>query len=268
MGKEYPQIVEKWNGQKLAAADEIDAALYNFRILFAYNSGKIENERIEYADTHDIFERGKVSSFTGDIRTLFEQQNQKDCYDFLREKIASREPVTIDLIKRIHYELTKGTYDERRYAVNAERPGEFKKHDYVVGKNEAGLPPDLVEGELGSVIAELNEAGQKNVLTAGAYLHAMFENIHPFADGNGRAGRTLMNYYLMTHAHPPIIIYEEDRRQYYAALNAFDTDEDLNPLIGFLTAECEKTWARQYSMKNISIKNGAFGKKPSGHKGK
>ncbi|GHV01607.1 hypothetical protein FACS1894211_11700 [Clostridia bacterium] len=254
MNKEYLQIVEKWNDQKLNTAADVDAALYNFRILFAYNSGKIENEKIEYADTHEIFEHGKVSSFTGDVRTLFEQQNQKDCYDFLKEKIAAREPITIDLIRKIHYELTKGTYDERRYTVNAERPGEFKKHDYVVGKNEVGLPPELVETELGNVLAEVTGAGLKNVLTSGAYLHAMFENIHPFADGNGRAGRTLLNYYLMTHGHPPIIIYEEDRKQYYSALDAFDVNEDLSPLTEFLTAECEKTWARQYSMKNISLK--------------
>lgn len=37
------------------------------------------------------------------------------------------------LVKKIHKVLTGGTYDERRYIDNEERPGEFKKHDYVTG---------------------------------------------------------------------------------------------------------------------------------------
>ena len=43
---------------------------------------------------------------------------------------------------------------------------------------------------------------EEMILTA-AYLHNMFEKIHPFADGNGR---TIMNYYLLIHDLPPIII--------------------------------------------------------------
>lgn len=51
---------------------------------------------------------------------------------------------------------------------------------------------------------ELNEFGGKDILLA-AYFHASFENIHPFADGNGQVGRTLLNYYLMIHNEPPVI---------------------------------------------------------------
>lgn len=48
------------------------------------------------------------------------------------------------------------------------------------------------------------------------------EAIHPFADGNGRLGRTLMNYYLITHNYLPTIIYSEDKNDYYLALAIFD----------------------------------------------
>ncbi|MGE9963813.1 Fic family protein [Fusicatenibacter saccharivorans] len=49
-------------------------------------------------------------------------------------------------------------------------------------------------------------------------MHLRFEEIHPFAGGNGRVGRTLLNYYLMTHDYPPMILYSEDKRTYYMAL--------------------------------------------------
>ena len=78
-----------------------------------------------------------------------------------------------------------------------------------------------------------------------AYFHAKFENIHPFADGNGRVGRLAMNYLLVLHSHPPIVIHEEDRRDYYEALEAWDSRQELAPLRIFLQAQTEKTWAKQ-----------------------
>lgn len=106
--------------------DELEAQLLDFKILFAYHSNKIENQNTDYHDTRDIFEKGKVSNYTGDLRTLFEIQNQKDCYHFLLDKIIDKVPLSIPLIKKIHYELSKGTYDSYRYDMNHERPGEFK----------------------------------------------------------------------------------------------------------------------------------------------
>lgn len=235
--------------------DELDAMLIDFRILFAYHSNKIENEDTDYHDTRDVFERGRVSGFTGDPRTLFEIQNQKDCYLLLLDSIVAREPLSIPLIRKIHFELTKGTYDSRRYAVNGERPGEFKRHDYVTGRYEVGSYPEDVEHDLQDLLDEVNSNEGRDVLTIAAYLHACFENIHPFADGNGRVGRTLLNYYLLIHNVSPVIIYEEDRKEYYKALEMFDMDADLQPLKDFIIREQEKTWSRQEQRKKVRLKD-------------
>lgn len=241
---EYNSIVKMWQGWQVRSVSDLALRLDSFRILFAYNSGKIENAEIEYHDTREIFENGKVINYTGSTRTLFEQQNQKVCYEFLQDKIIAREPLSIELICMVHRALTEGTYDERRYIDNGERPGEFKKHDYVTGRNEVGSQPEEVKADLTELLEEVNDIGAKSPLKAGAYFHARFENIHPFADGNGRVGRTLLNYWLMINDYPPTIIYEEDRRAYYDALQAYDEQEELSPLVEFLEAETVKTWAR------------------------
>lgn len=234
--------------------DELDAVLTDFRILFAYHSNRIENEDTDYHDTRDVFENGKVYGYTGDPRTLFEIQNQRDCYYLLLDRIVARVPLSISLIREIHFELAKGTYDMRRYIVNGERPGEFKHHDYVTGRHEVGSYPEDVEQDLQDLINEIIDNEGKDVLTIAAYFHACFENIHPFADGNGRVGRTLLNYYLLTHNVSPVIIYEEDRKEYYKSLERFDTDADLQPLKDFIVREQEKTWTRE-RRKAVSLKD-------------
>ena len=119
-----------------------------------------------------------------------------------------------------------------------------KKHDYVTGKNEVGSASDNVESDLSDLLEEVNTIGKKSPLKAGAYFHARFENIHPFADGNGRVGRTLLNYWLMVNDYPPMIIYEEDKRNYYEALQAYDEQEIIAPLVAFFEEETSKTWTR------------------------
>lgn len=97
------------------------------------------------------------------------------------------------------------------------------------------------------MLEELRDVKPENVLTAAAYFHAKFENIHPFADGNGRVGRLAMNYLLVLHGHPPVVIHEEDRKAYYAALEAWDNRQELAPLREFLIGQTEKTWEKQIS---------------------
>lgn len=83
------------------------------------------------------------------------------------------------------------------------------------------------------LIEDIGDVDDKNALTAAAFFHAKFENIHPFADGNGRTGRLVMNYLLVIHNHPPIVIHQEDRKAYFDALEAWDEEQNLQPLKDF-----------------------------------
>lgn len=241
---EYAQIVRLWQQYAIRTEADIDLRLDSFRILFAYHSGKIENPEISYHDTREIFENGRVVNFTGSPRTIFEQRNQKLCYDFLKPRIIARKPITIALIKETHAILTAGTYDENRYIQQGERPGAFKKHDYVTGMEEVGSLPENVEHDMQELLATLQELAGKDPLKTATYFHVRFEYIHPFADGNGRVGRTLLNYLLMTRDHPPLIVYDEDKRDYYAALEEYDRNEDYQPMYAFLKRETIRTWEK------------------------
>lgn len=224
--------------------NDLENALCDFKVLFAYHSNKIENDEINYNDTRDVFENGKVVGFNGNPRTLFEIQNQKDCYEFLVDKVINKEVISEELIKTIHKTLTNGTYDEVRYS-KGERPGEYKKGDYIVGAAEIGSLAENVEREIIDLLNEINNSDSTDYLTIATYFHLRFETIHPFADGNGRVGRTLLNYYFMIHNIKPLIIYDEDKKLYYECLRAFDNKQDIEPLKKFLIYEQEKTWTKK-----------------------
>ncbi|MDO5138066.1 MAG: Fic family protein [Oscillospiraceae bacterium] len=240
----YEKAVNIWKERSIRTDAELSEALNGHSIAFAYNSGKLENDSITYHDTREIFDKDGVTSYTGDLRTLFEIRNLRDANEYLLKCFGNREPITEELVKEFHRLLTQNTYDQRRWSLG-ERPGEYKKHDFVTGLNEIGASPEDVQEELSEVLNEISDIKEGDELTAASYFHAKFENIHPFADGNGRTGRLLMNYYLLLHGHPPIIIFEEDRKEYYSALETWDEKQELLPLISFLKDQTAKTWEKQ-----------------------
>lgn len=247
MKYKYTDVITYWQSLKIDSKEKLENVLDNFRILFAYNSGAIENAEITYHDTREIFENGKVISFTGNLRTIFEISNQKTCYEYLLDKIIKKEKISENLIKKVHELLTIGTYDERRYILNGERPGEYKKHDYVTGREEVGARANEVAKEIANLLNEVNSVNTNNaedIIKIATYFHNKFENIHVFVDGNGRVGRTLTNYILMINNMPPLIVYDEDKKYYYAALEKYDKEDDIKSMIEFFKYEMEKTWKK------------------------
>ena len=241
---DYERVVAWWQEKEITTDAELAEVLNGHSIAFAYHSGKIENENITYHDTREIFEHDGVTSYTGDLRTLFEIRNAKDANEQFLTFFQEEHILDEALIKELQRCLTQNTYDMRRWQLG-ERPGEYKHHDYVTGKEEIGAAPEDVPEEVSELLSELQGVSDQNALTAAAYFHAKFENIHPFADGNGRTGRLAMNYFLVMHNHPPVIIHEEDRKAYYDALEAWDSEQVLDPLRDFLRSQTEKTWKKQ-----------------------
>lgn len=243
----YSEILKFWRNENIDSEAKLEAILQSYGVNFAYHSGKIENDKITYHDTREIFDKDGVSSYTGDLRTLYEIKNSKLAYERILKAFGKKEEITEEFIKEIQKILTQGTYDKRRYLLG-ERPGEYKKGDYVTGKNEVGALSEDVPEEMAELVEEIQEEvkvlSDDDILMVAAYFHAKFENIHAFSDGNGRCGRLLMNYLLLLLNHPPIVIHEEDRKAYYDALEQFDIEMKLKPLKDFLKEQIEKTWQK------------------------
>jgi len=122
-------------------------------------------------------------------------------------------------------------------ATPRERPGSFREHD-IEPFPEGMQPPEwtAVPALVGDWLADaqaLSGADESGIAEELAKLHARFEQIHPFLDGNGRAGRLVLNLLLVRLGFPPAVIYKKDRSRYLAALRRADAG-DPGPLGEFL----------------------------------
>lgn len=237
----YFKCVDVWRSWNIRTEEDLDARLENFRVEFAYNSGKIEDPLVNLHDTVTVFGNGRQVFTSTDGRALFETKNQRECYYYIMPYVIMRAPITLEFIKQIHYELMRGCYDSSRWAAG-ERPGTFKKNPVYIGLHVETTPPELVESELNQLLAIISNANDSNAAFVAATFHGVFEGIHPFSDGNGRTGRTLMNYFLMTHDMPPTVIYDEDKIDYFQFLEIGQSKSDYGDLKRFVQLQTIKTW--------------------------
>jgi len=118
-----------------------------------------------------------------------------------------------------------------------ERPGSFRRHD--IESFPGGMKPPSwtdVPVRIDDWLADaraLRRLDAPHLPAELAWLHARFEQVHPFFDGNGRTGRLLLNLLLVRLGYPPAIIRKADRARYLAALEHAD-EGDCGPLGEFL----------------------------------
>jgi len=134
-----------------------------------------------------------------------------------------------------------------------ERPGGYRTGDHEpLRRDLATIPcsivPSLVSDWLDA--ANEDEPDDRHLIEHLADLHARFERIHPFPDGNGRAGRLILSLLLVRHGYPPAIIYKDERQGYLRALERADAD-DPGPL-GELLARSVKNGIYRFLMPNLA----------------
>ena len=135
--------------------------------------------------------------------------------------------LTLPEIREVHRVLMTPVWDVAPHpdATDREGPGNFREHD--IHAFPGGMTPTtwpLVSAEIAGWVDEVNALRPRasTLSEEVAALHARFERIHPFLDGNGRAGRLLLNLMLVRLGYPPAIVYKRQRSDYLRALRRAD----------------------------------------------
>lgn len=166
-------------------------------------------------------------------------------------------PLSLRLLKDIHALLLKGVRGEWK------TPGEFRVSQNWVGgssiQTATFVPPPQSEVMplMGNLELYFHNAKQIPLLIKTGIIHAHFETIHPFLDGNGRIGRLLITFYLCQQGAltKPLLylseFFKEHRQVYYDKLDAYREKDDIEGWLKFylegisITAEKAVSTARK-----------------------
>jgi len=167
----------------------------------------------------------EIDENVAEVKPVYEVINYIKAMNFGLEQLANI-PMTIRLLHKIHETLLEGVRGKNKY------PGEFKRSQNWIGPSGCTLseaiyvppPPDMMIELMGDFEKYYHMEKDVVPLIEAAIMHAQFETIHPYIDGNGRLGRLLITFMLCEKKilDKPILylslFFKENREEYYRLL--------------------------------------------------
>jgi hypothetical protein len=205
----------------------------------AHHSTAIEGNTLVLKQVEALLEQGRAVG-NKELAEYLEVKGYADAADWVYNQAirpmmtGGNNAISITELREIHRMAMAPVWDVAPHpnANHREQPGAYREHE--IHPFPGGMTPPSWPLVPPAVDTWVNEA---NALTAQAErfpeelaaLHAGFERIHPFLDGNGRTGRLALNLVLVRLGYPPAIIYKRQRTEYLNALRRAD-DGDLGAL--------------------------------------
>lgn len=160
-----------------------------------------------------------------DINQVKEVINYIKALNFGLNELNLKPEISIDFIEQLHTILIKGTRGSKHV-------GAFRRTQNWLGSPGATVfeavfvppPPHAVPSAMKELVSFVQSSSYTASLIKAAFVHAQFETIHPFIDGNGRIGRlliTLLLYRARILTRPLLYLsyyLKKNRSKYYALL--------------------------------------------------
>jgi Fic family protein len=224
----------------LPSPSEADGIWRSIWLEEAHHSTAIEGNTLVLKQVEQLLEEGRAVG-NKELREYMEVRGYADAANWVYGHAlrpgawSTGELLALTELRQIHSLALTPVWDIAPHpsAAHSERPGSFREHDirpFPGGMRPPPWPevPAMVKDWIGEVQA-LSPRPEGIEPEALARVHARFEQIHPFLDGNGRAGRLVLNLLLVRLGYPPAIIFKGERRRYLAALQSADRG-DHGPL--------------------------------------
>lgn len=202
-------------------------------------SSKIEGTQFSFTELLQ-FEADEKLNNTINLNDVDEIINYKKAMLEAEKMFDDRPFIHLNMIKDLHSILLSGVR-----GTNKAR-GEFRKIQVYIGSVGASIeqatyiPPEAqnILPALDNWEKYINNTTQETLISC-AIMHAQFEMIHPFLDGNGRMGRMLIPLFLYQKdcICKPVFymseFFEENRQEYYSKLNSISNNDKWNEWIKF-----------------------------------
>ena len=221
--------------KELGISDQIDFDKFYLYSIIVHSTA-IEGSTVTEVEAQLLFDEGITSS----KRTIQEQQMNIDlkvAYDYGREWIKLHDPITVAWLIQLASKVMAQTgteYNAMGGSFSAAK-GELRKLNVTAGLGGKSYMSYLkVPARLAAFCDELNErrkaidpADVAAVYDLSFWAHYELVTIHPWADGNGRTSRLLMNLLQWEFGVLPTRVLKEDKAEYIQALIDTRESEDL-----------------------------------------
>lgn len=206
-----------------------------FEIEMTYNSNAIEGNSLSLKETYLVITEG-ITIKGKPLKDHLEAKDHKEALDFLYELIDKDKKITVSeyLIRQLHQLVVSKSHSDIA--------GKYREGNVIITGSQHTPPEGFqVPHEMRKLISWLNKNQKRhNVVELAALLHHKLVYIHPFADGNGRMSRLVMNVLIMKAGYPLAIILRNDRKRYYRVLSEADSGE-YAPLCEFVAQAVIRT---------------------------
>lgn len=174
---------------------DINGFLNMFILKDASSSSQIEGTKASMTDAIQVQSKEQSANIPVDVDDII---HYREALRYGLDNLRVNDPITLKFIRRVHSVLMAGARNTQ-YAY----PGEFRSTQNWIGgamPSVASFVPPTVPAmhkSLGDLEMFINsDEYEAYPLIKAALIHAQFETIHPFNDGNGRTGRLLITLYL------------------------------------------------------------------------
>lgn len=210
---------------------EMDNFDEHFSIEYTHDSTAIEGNTISLIGTRMILVDGIVPEETT-VREIDEIRDHADAWAYVKQCIKEKAVLDEEKIKDIHQHVI------RRSGV-----GGIYRNIPVYIRGSQYVPPasEKVWNLMGNFGYRLTHDSFASAIEKAAWAHAELVKIHPFADGNGRTGRLIMNYILMEDGFLPTSIKKDTTQEYFKTLEHYEMTNNLKPFVSLLVLHEEKT---------------------------
>jgi Fic family protein len=220
--------------RRFLSKDELNQILKEIFTQHVSGTTHIEGNVVNYNDIKKILEQEKTPS-----NYAFNDVNEIHNYLLLKSFLSSkkRHKINEKLILTINSLLMNGltmiSISGKRLQIPA---GKYRKENAFLRTTPFKVsPPELIQQRMKYLFNEYEEKIKRNIhpIERSSIFHQKFEEIHPFADGNGRTGREILNLMLEQDGYPPFYIKEDYEKPYYDALES-GNKEDYQVLFDFI----------------------------------
>ena len=247
--------------RKLGIDNQIDYDKFYLYSLITHSTA-IEGSTITELENQIMFDHG-ISLKGKSIEEQSMNLDLKVAYEKAIEFAKHHKPFSIEMLIMLSALVMKNTGKEYKTALGdfSSARGELRLLNVTAGvggrsyMNYSKVPAKLAEfcEQLNASRAKASEMSIDELYSLTFDAHYQLVTIHPWADGNGRMARLVMNMLQFEFGLIPTKILSKDKEEYIKALVATREDEDLNIFRTFMTTMMEQNLLNETTMYLVSI---------------